>query len=218
MTASSDIPSLKERQRRERELLILRTAGQLFAERGYHDMSLDDIASRVGIAKGTIYLHFARKDDLLIAMIDHGTAWFIKAFEDALESGGTPQEKIRAVIRHFATSTSTQGFRAMVAIMQNPEIHVRMAERQDEMREKWSGPIQRLAAVIDEGKARGDFDATLPTPLIVRMLMSLLAPHPDGPLMEKAQLTDEQIIEYLTRFFFKGIAADPGQRQPQNDQ
>lgn len=173
-------------------------------------MSLDDIASRVGIAKGTIYLHFARKDDLVIALIDHGTAWFIKAFEDALDSAETPREKIRAVIRHFAASTSTQGFRAMMAVMQNPEIHVRMAERHEEMREKWTGPMQRLAAVVDEGKARGDFDPTLPTPLIVRLLMSVLAPHHEGPLMEKAQLTEEQIIEYVTRFFFKGIAADPG--------
>ncbi|HET9110705.1 MAG TPA: TetR/AcrR family transcriptional regulator [Ktedonobacterales bacterium] len=217
MTASSDIPSLKERQRRERELLILRTAGQLFVERGYHDMSLDDIASRVGISKGTIYLHFARKDDLVIALIDYGSTWFIKAFEDALDSAETPREKIRAVIRHFAASTSTQGFRAMMSIMQNPEIHVRMAERHDEMREKWTGPLQRLATVVDEGKARGEFDATLPTPLIVRLLMSLLAPHQVGPLMEKAQLTEEQITDYLTRFFFKGIAADPRDCPPHDE-
>ncbi len=218
MTASSDTPSLKERQRQEREQLILRAAGQLFTERGYHDMSLDDIASRVGIAKGTIYLHFARKDDLVIALIDHGTTWFIKAFEDALDSADTPREKIQAVIRHFAASTSTQGFRAMMAVMRNPEIHVRMSERHDEMRAKWAGPIQRLATVVDEGKARGEFDPTLPTPLIVRLLMSLLAPHADGPLMETAQLTEEQITEYLTRFFFKGIAADPHDCPPRNEQ
>ncbi|HZC04052.1 MAG TPA: TetR/AcrR family transcriptional regulator [Ktedonobacterales bacterium] len=209
MTALSDTPSLKERQRQEREQLILRAAGELLMERGYHDMSLDDIASRVGIAKGTIYLHFARKEDLVIVMIEKGADWFVKAFEDALDSATTPRDKLMAVIHHFASNTSTPGFRAFSAMLQNPEIHCRMAERHEEMRMKWDAPLRRVAAAVDEGKATGEFDPSLPTPVIVRVLMSLLSPREHGPLMEQAQLTEEQVTAYLTQFFFKGIAAQP---------
>src|SRR5581483_8243141 len=61
--------SLKERQRQEREQLILRAARELLMERGYHDMSIDEIAERVGISKGTVYLHFASKEDLVLALL-----------------------------------------------------------------------------------------------------------------------------------------------------
>ncbi len=55
--------SLKERQRREREELILQVAEEVLLEKGYYEASIDEIAARVGIAKGTVYLHFASKED-----------------------------------------------------------------------------------------------------------------------------------------------------------
>jgi AcrR family transcriptional regulator len=212
MATLSETPSLKERQRQEREQMILRAASELLMERGYHDMSLEDIAARVGIAKGTIYLHFARKEDLVIAMIEQGIRAFIKALEDALDSGATPHDKLQAVIDRSVVNMSTHGLQAFMAMVQNPEIHSRMAERQGEMRKLWEGPVRRLAAVVDQGKALGEFDATLPTPVVVHLLMSLLTPRGHGQLMEEAQLTEAETAACLSRFFFKGIAAKPSER------
>jgi AcrR family transcriptional regulator len=45
------------------------TALQLFEERGYESVSIDDIVRATGVARGTFYFHFARKDDLLLEMI-----------------------------------------------------------------------------------------------------------------------------------------------------
>src|SRR5712692_7340143 len=59
--------SLKEKQRQEREALILQAAEEVLMENGYYEMSMDEIAMRVGIAKGTVYLHFPSKEDLVIA-------------------------------------------------------------------------------------------------------------------------------------------------------
>ncbi|TMC17177.1 MAG: helix-turn-helix transcriptional regulator, partial [Chloroflexi bacterium] len=50
--------SLKEKQRREREELIIQAAEEVLQEKGYYETSMDEIAARVGIAKGTIYTHF----------------------------------------------------------------------------------------------------------------------------------------------------------------
>ncbi len=200
--------SLKERQRQEREKLILQAASKLMMERGYHDTSLEDIAASVGIAKGTIYLHFARKEDLVIAMFEQGVRSFIKTLEDALDSAATPHDKLMAVIEHSAMNMPTHGLQAFMAMMQNPEVHTRMAERRDEMGKLWEGPVRRLAAVVDQGKASGDFDPELPTPLIVHLMMSLLTPRGHGQLMEEAQMTPAQVTANLSRFFFKGIAAE----------
>ena len=79
-------PPLKERQRQEREQLILQAAEQLMIERGYHETSIDDIAARVGISKGTVYLHFASKEDLVIALVERGMRQLIAALDGILST------------------------------------------------------------------------------------------------------------------------------------
>src|SRR5574340_427846 len=146
MNAMSDTPSLKERQRQERESLILRAASELFAERGYHATSLEDIAARVGIAKGTIYLHFASKDDLVVALMKQGFDLYVKAFQEALESATTPRDRLRAVIDQFTSVAAHQGYVSFTGLMQNPAILSRMHEMREQMHEKWERPRQLLVA------------------------------------------------------------------------
>src|SRR5947209_12823273 len=62
--------SLKEKQRQEREALILQAAEEVLTEKGYYETSIDEIAARVGIAKGTVYLHFPSKEDLVVAIFE----------------------------------------------------------------------------------------------------------------------------------------------------
>jgi AcrR family transcriptional regulator len=47
---------------------IIEAAAQLFAERHYHEVRMDDIAAKADVAKGTIYLHFKDKDNLYQAL------------------------------------------------------------------------------------------------------------------------------------------------------
>jgi TetR/AcrR family transcriptional regulator, fatty acid metabolism regulator protein len=67
MSVADGTRSLKDRQRKERERLILDAAEELLAEKGYHEMSIDEIAARVGVSKGAVYLHFSSKEELLLA-------------------------------------------------------------------------------------------------------------------------------------------------------
>ena len=76
--------SLKERQRKERADLILQAAEEVLSERGYHEMSIDEIAARVGIAKGTVYLHFASKEDLVFALFEREVQTFAQKTEETM--------------------------------------------------------------------------------------------------------------------------------------
>ncbi|MFB7950385.1 TetR/AcrR family transcriptional regulator [Kitasatospora phosalacinea] len=58
-------PTLRARERQRRHLLIADTALRLFAERGYEDTTVQDIATAVGMAPRTFFLHFPGKDDVL---------------------------------------------------------------------------------------------------------------------------------------------------------
>jgi AcrR family transcriptional regulator len=209
MSAFSDTPSLKERQRQEREGLILRAASELFAERGYHSTSLEDIAARVGIAKGTIYLHFASKDDLVVALIKQGASQYVKALEDALESASAPRDKLRAVIEHFTSTAANEGYLTWAAMMRTPAIISRMGELREQMHQQWDRPRQLLAVAIDEGKASGDFDPQLPTAMISALLTNLVNPHTYRQMLTEQTIPNEEITAALKRFFFRGIAATP---------
>ena len=61
--------TLKEKQRRLREDVILDAAHDLMLERGYADTSIDDIAERAGVARATLYQHFPSKEAIAVQVI-----------------------------------------------------------------------------------------------------------------------------------------------------
>ncbi|MFB7882625.1 TetR/AcrR family transcriptional regulator [Microbacterium sp. NPDC056057] len=69
--ASTDAAPSGYRVGRERRALIVDGATALFAEEGYGDTSLRDIAERVGVSKSTLLHYFGSKEDLLSAVLSH---------------------------------------------------------------------------------------------------------------------------------------------------
>ncbi|NDU77412.1 TetR family transcriptional regulator [Actinomadura sp. DSM 109109] len=90
------------RDRRERTRAALLTAAErLWAERGIHGASLDDIAAAAGLTKGAVYSNFAGKTDLLLALMERITSARTRtdvceelraAAEDA-DPGGRPSRR-----------------------------------------------------------------------------------------------------------------------------
>ena len=69
---SGSTESFKERVRRWREEAILQATGEVLLETGCVGLTMDDVASRVGVAKGSLYLHTPRRQDLINRVLD---AW-----------------------------------------------------------------------------------------------------------------------------------------------
>jgi AcrR family transcriptional regulator len=62
------LPKQAERRAATRAKL-LKAAGSIFARRGYHAATLDEIAQRAGVSKGALYYNFASKEDLFLALL-----------------------------------------------------------------------------------------------------------------------------------------------------
>jgi AcrR family transcriptional regulator len=63
----------RQERRTQTRAALLDAAERLWAERGIHGASLDDIAGTAGLTKGAVYSNFAGKTDLLLALLDRHT-------------------------------------------------------------------------------------------------------------------------------------------------
>ena len=65
----------------ERKDQIMNAAEQVFSQKGFSDARMDDIAEETGLSKGTLYLYYKSKDDLIIAILDRLFQREFRAFE-----------------------------------------------------------------------------------------------------------------------------------------
>lgn len=92
----------KERKRRR----ILEVATALFLQLGYRKTSIDDIAARAGVAKGTVYLYFKTKSDVLLHAIAEEKLRHVDAMRPVFVSDAPPREKLRMLLRESLLLTS----------------------------------------------------------------------------------------------------------------
>jgi AcrR family transcriptional regulator len=92
----SDAASRRRNPRQTRERLV-RAALELFTSKGYHETTTPLIAGRAGIAEGTIYRHFASKDELFNEIYRAGIRLFLGVVREA-----DPRERCGERLRHVA--------------------------------------------------------------------------------------------------------------------
>ena len=86
----------KREVRREQ---ILKVASELFSEKSYHDVTVDEIASAVGVAKGTIYLYFPSKERLYLEILEDSFEAIESLLEKEIEKRDSAPVKLKKVLR-----------------------------------------------------------------------------------------------------------------------
>src|SRR6476619_2298991 len=82
---------------------ILRAAIDVFAERGYFNAQVADVARAAGVAAGTVYLYFKSKDDLLVSIFDRSMREGLTLGREAVADLDDPRERLRRLARgHLA--------------------------------------------------------------------------------------------------------------------
>lgn len=200
--------SLKEKQRQERETLILKAAEDVLMEKGYHETSIDEIAARVGIAKGTVYLHFPSKEDLVVAIFERDMQQLLQSIDSTMDSALSAREKIEAIFDWMHEGIMNNRMQLLFSISNSEGLRHLLVEKKGCLREIWDQLSTRLNSLFDEGKAGGDFDSTLPTMVMLSAFYSLLSPKSYDRLISEGQMSKEKVAENLKRIFFKGISAN----------
>ncbi len=77
---------------------IFNTAVQIFAEKGYDNASVEEITAIAGVAKGSLYYHFAKKEDIFDMLLEEGLKLLKNNIEIKTRNCSTALEKIKAII------------------------------------------------------------------------------------------------------------------------
>jgi AcrR family transcriptional regulator len=73
----------REREKRERRQSILRAAREAFFENGFHNTTMDNVAGRAEVSKGTVYLYFKSKETILAHLLLEGLDELVGELEQA---------------------------------------------------------------------------------------------------------------------------------------
>ncbi len=81
-----------------RKKRIIEVARKVFAQKGYHLTTIDEVAKRTGIAKGTVYLYFPSKEKLFLEVLKDGMEGLREKIFQEIKGIDDPKEKIERLI------------------------------------------------------------------------------------------------------------------------
>ena len=203
-----------ERRPDERPQELLDAALTIFAEQGYRDTTLDEVAEAAGVTKGTIYHYFSTKEELLLRAIEH---YQERAFArlEAVRRG--EYESAADRVRDFVW----QGFgsddparRRVHALLKG------IGSEAPAVRRAWlrSGPLRGwrlLTKLIEDGKASGEFrpdvDAEVAARLLVSGLMLQLVWRQQSDDTPGLAISEKRLLDGTIDLFLHGLHRSRGQ-------
>jgi AcrR family transcriptional regulator len=197
--------SFREQVLRAREEAILVSVNRLLAEKGFDVMTVDEVAADVGIAKASLYKHFASKEELaaaaMIRVLDRALAQLEAQQADAR---ATPLEQLKAATRWTMQvqlagempSLPAQNSALRGALMGNKAYLDRLMQVSDLLGE-W----------ITAGQTSGSLNAALPPELVLYTIFARACDPVLGLLKAGGNYSNDQIIEMLLVTCFQGLAA-----------
>ncbi len=142
----------------ERKNEILDVAEQLFSEKGFDNASTNDIINRIGIARGTLYHHFASKEEILDALVERMTREGIARAGMIVMNTDVPiLERLTGAIMALRIDNGASAeVMEQIHKPQNALLHQKMQDR------LLGGVVPFIAQLIEEGNASGLFDTKFP--------------------------------------------------------
>jgi AcrR family transcriptional regulator len=181
---------------------VVRAAGRLFADRGYHGTSMRDLGKELGLLGSSLYSHVSSKQDLLVEVVAEGARLFEESAERALAVAGKASDRLDALIAGHVdvvienidvARTFLNEARVLDAAHRS-----RIVDARDHYEEAFRG-------VIRDGKRDGSFSPDVDPKTASIFILSILNAverwyRPDGPLDRDA------LVAELARFARAALA------------
>jgi len=191
----------KNNKRREQ---IIDAAIEVFADKGFYNAKVADVARAAGIADGTIYLYFKNKDDLLISLFETKMEHILERFASTLNSTLSAQEKLKHFVHLYFKMVEEDQNLAQVF-----QVELRQSSKflKDYHNQKFIDFLNVIGQIIKEGQRDGEFHNDIrinTTKLAIFGAMDEIARQWILTIEPKSQLQD--IAAELTKIFLSGLS------------
>jgi TetR/AcrR family fatty acid metabolism transcriptional regulator len=193
---------IKNNRRKEQ---IITAAIKVFADKGFYNSKVADVAREAGIADGTIYLYFKNKDDLLISLFESKMEQILERFATTLKNGTSCREKLHRFIQlHFQLIEEDQNLAEVF------QVEIRQSSKflKDYHNQKFLDFLNIIGQIIREGQLGGEFRKDIHINTIKLAIFGavdeiarqwILTPEPKSNLQE--------IANELTQTFLTGLSS-----------
>jgi AcrR family transcriptional regulator len=196
-------PSFREQVLRVREDAIVSSVNRLLAEKGFDQMTVDEVAADVGIAKASLYKHFASKEELagaaMVRVLDLALAQVERL---AADQGLGPLERLQALTR-WAMLQQLAGEMPSLPSQNSTLRSALMASKA--YVDRVMDLSERLGAWITNAQAEGAIDAGMPPELVLYTLYARACDPVLSVLKAGGSYDDERIAELVLKTCFDGL-------------
>jgi AcrR family transcriptional regulator len=195
--------SFKEQMHLAREDAILQSTCRLLGEKSFDAMTMDDVANAVGIAKASLYKHFASKEDLCCAAMVQ-ILGRVQAYLDTLPANMPPQDKLRDLVRWSLEKLITNEMPLLPS--RNSSLRAVLMANKHYL-DGLVAVSDRIGQWITEAQAQGAINPALPPLVVLYTLFARACDPVVGFLKEGGQYSDAEIVDLVVRTCFDGLAA-----------
>jgi len=216
MPGARPTPHTRQRRKEARPQELLDAALQLFVERGFAATRMEEVATLAGVSKGTLYLYYASKEELLKAVIRERLSNEIEAGAiEVAQHVGSHAELLRNLLAHWwlrvYDSPASGVFKLIITEVRSfPEIS------EYYFREVVEPGSQLIGGVLQRGIAAGEFrpiavEAAVHS-LVLPMVMLCLHKHSLGACAPLESLLDpREFVHQHIDLMLTGLAVKPAQ-------
>lgn len=195
---------MREHLLKVRESAIIDVVNQLLSDKGYDLMTVDEVAASAGLSKASLYTHFRSKEELaaaaMVLVLERALAFAQSPAVTALES---PVERLKAVV---AWTLRTQLAGAMPSLpAQNSALRTYMAAHKGFNRLLFQ-LSDLLGDWIGAAQSRRELDPQLPGEVVLYTVYARACDQVLQVLKAAKQYDDDQIVEWVLRSCFTGLA------------
>ena len=199
--------SFREQVLRVREDAIVSAVNRLLAEKGFDLMTVDEVAADVGIAKASLYKHFASKEALAAAAMVRLLQRAIEVLaQQSARAGATAFERLTAVTQ-WALDLQVAGEMPSLP-SQNSSLRAELIASKA-YTDLLIQASDTLGGWIVQAQAEGCIDPALPPEVVLYTIYARACDPVPGFLKAGGQYSDAQIVAWVLSTCMNGLAARP---------
>ncbi|WP_257347916.1 TetR/AcrR family transcriptional regulator [Pseudalkalibacillus decolorationis] len=167
------MPKVSKKYKEEKREAILEAANQCFAQKGYNDTTVDDIAKASGTSKGSIYLYFESKEEIFFRLNEQRTEKFF-TIKKEMETKDTASEKFHYLFDYFLNGSLEEGDLERIAVSFEFWIYIsKYPEKQKLFDERAIIFTDFIKEIVHEGIDTGEFSSEVSIDDLSRMFWAL---------------------------------------------